>query len=166
MKTLALAACVGVLLAQPAAASGALEIFPDLKLLGALVVFFVLLVPPLNQLIFKPLLRVLDDRAERIGGERTRADRLGREADATLAHYEQVIREARDEAERARRDQLECTRRETLAAAAVARADAEQAAARARGALATALESARSALRSDARELAREAAARVLGRAL
>ena len=167
-KTLAAAACVGsLLLAQAAHASGAsLEIFPDPKLLACLVVLFLLLVVPLNQLIFKPLFRVLDERDERITGTRQRAERIFREADATLARYEKAVQETREEAEGERRAQLDRARGEMLERMGGARAEAKREVERARGELASTLDAARGTLRTESRALAREAAARVLGRAV
>ena len=99
-------ACAGAILLIPslaAAAEHGLVLVPDLPLLLALIAFFVLLIAPANALVFKPLLRVLDERDARIAGTRTKAERLEQEAAAILARYEQAVSEARDEGERGRR---------------------------------------------------------------
>ncbi|HEY5656617.1 MAG TPA: ATP synthase F0 subunit B [Myxococcota bacterium] len=168
---LAAAACAVLLTAQGAAASGDnLVIVPTLDQLLPqllpLIVLFCVLVIPVNQLLFKPLFRVLEERAERIDGARARAERLEREADEILARYERSVQEARQDAEAARRTQLERARATFLEDTGAVRAEAETEVARARRALAESLESARASLRAQARELAREAAARVLGRAV
>jgi F-type H+-transporting ATPase subunit b len=131
-----------------------------------LAVLFCLLVIPVNRLIFKPLFRALDDRADRIAGARSRAERLEREADEILERYERSVREARAEAEAERRAHLERARAESLDDTGGVRSEADLEVARARRALAESLEAARATLRAEARVLAREAAARVLGRAI
>ena len=151
---------------EAAAAEGGLQLLPDLQLLGTLLVLFGLLIVPVNQVIFKPIFRALDDRADKISGTRARAERLERDAEAVLGRYQTTVREVREEAESARRARLEEARGETARTTAEARAAAESEIERARAELSAALEEARASLRGQSQELAREAAARVLGRAL
>jgi F-type H+-transporting ATPase subunit b len=139
---------------------------PDLRLLLALIAFFVLLIAPANALVFKPLLRVLDERDARIAGTRTKAERLEQEAAAILARYEQAVREAREEGERGRRSLLTEVRAEVQREIAAARREAEGRLESARGEIAASLDSARAALRGQAQDLASQAASQVLGRAL
>jgi F-type H+-transporting ATPase subunit b len=157
-----------LLAAQGAAAAGdELVLVPQLvDRMLPLVALFCLLVIPVNQLVFKPLFRVLDERAERIDGTRQRAERLEREADEVLARYERSVQEVREEAEVERRSHLDRARAESQDNTGAVRAEADREIARARRALAASLESTRLTLRAQARELAREAAARVLGRAV
>jgi F-type H+-transporting ATPase subunit b len=157
-----------ILVAQSAAAAGDnLVLVPRLlDRMLPLVALFCLLVIPVNQLIFKPLFRVLDERAERIQGTRQRAERLEREADEVLARYERSVQEVREESEAERRAHLDRARAEFQDNTGAARSEADLEIARARRALEESLESTRETLRAQARELAREAAARVLGRAL
>jgi F-type H+-transporting ATPase subunit b len=151
---------------EAAAAEGGLELIPDLQLLGTLLVIFVLLIVPVNAIIFKPIFRALDDRNDKISGTRARAERLERDAQAVLERYESAVREVREEAEAARRARLETTRGETAQTTGEARGAAEREIERARVELSAALEDARTSLRAQSQDLAREAAARVLGRAL
>jgi len=148
------------------ASSGELVLVPKLPMLGALIVVFLLLVAPVNRLIFKPLLRVLDEREARTAGTRARAARLEEEAREVLERYEREIAKTREEAERDRRATLERGRGESQQLTGGARGEAERALEQARRELAGALDSARSGLRAQSQELAREAAARVLGRPL
>jgi F-type H+-transporting ATPase subunit b len=148
------------------AAGGSLEIFPQIDLLIPLLVLFAALVIPVNRLVFKPLFRVLDERAERIEGARARAARLQQEADEIVEQYEAALRATREDSERARREQLDGARRDTLDTTGAARAEAEGEVEAARRALRESLETARTTLRAQSRELAREAASRVLGRAV
>jgi F-type H+-transporting ATPase subunit b len=160
------ALALGMLWAVPAgAAAESLEIFPDERIFY-LIVLFVLLVFPVNKLLFHPLFRVLDERDARIEGARKRADQVGAEADATLDRYRSAVRSAREEAESGRKQVLEEARREQAQLTGSVRSEAEEEINRAREQVAGALEDARSQLRDQARELAREAATRVLGRSL
>ena len=83
-RTIVSAALLLALAAPAHAAEGGLQIFPDIAL-GAsplesrfvqLLILFVLLIFPVNQLLLKPLLAVLDERAARIEGTRKRAGEL------------------------------------------------------------------------------------------
>ncbi|HPG25531.1 MAG TPA: ATP synthase F0 subunit B [Myxococcota bacterium] len=166
------------LVAQPTQASENLVLIPDANLfglfglgegLGALwimLIGFVVLIFPLNQLIFKPIFAALDARAARIQGARERSAQLERDADAVLDRYETAIREARSESEAARQHQLGRAREEQIALTTQARSEAEREIERARNDLGRSLEDARATLRASAEDLARAAAERVLGRAL
>jgi F-type H+-transporting ATPase subunit b len=164
----ALAALGAAFAAGPAlAAEGNIVLLPDWSgKLPAMVLLLALLIFPLNALLFRPVLRALDAREERIAGTRARAGKLAGEADALLARYEQAIRETREEAERERRASLGEARARAAAAAAEARAATEREIESARRRLAEEAERARGALRPQVAALAREAAARVLGRPL
>lgn len=148
------------------AAEEGLVLVPRLDLLAALIVLFVLLIVPVNQLLFKPLFRVLDAREEKIEGTRARARKLEADAETILQRYEASVRDARDEAERERRALLEEVRAESQRQTAEARSEAEGVLTRARGDVSAALEEARATLRDGSRDLARQAASQVLGRAL
>ena len=164
-----LAAAVGGLLlaGSPAGASeGGLVLVPDPRMLAVLLLFFVLLVRPVNALLLRPVFRVLDDREGQIAGTRQRADKVRADAEEILARYEQAVRDVRDEAERDRKQRLLAARSETAAQTATARAAAEQDLDRARREIAEALANARQSLPPHAERLAREAAARVIGRSL
>jgi len=148
------------------ASEGALELVPQLPLLTALLLLFLLMVAPVNALLFRPLLRMLDERADRIAGTRSRAERLDEQSVVLRGRYESALREARDGAERSRQERVEAARSEQKERTGEARAAAEQRIDSARSELAANLEDARGQLAEQARELAREAAARVLGRSL
>lgn len=152
--------------AAHAATGGGLEIFPDPGVLLVLIALFLLLVYPLDRLLFKPLLAVLDERRERIQGARTRADALAGDADEVMRRYQGQVSEARTEAEVQRREVLDRGRAEQTQVMNEARRDAERRTAEARREVAEALESARTQLRRDAEGLAQHAASRLLGRTL
>ena len=154
------------LMAQPAIAAGKLVLVPELVNLSMMIVAFVLLIFPLNQLIFKPIFRSLDERASRIDGARNRSSQLQQDADGVLDRYETAIREARGEAERVRQGQLVLAREEQATLTTQTRGEAEAELVRARADLGRSLEEARAILRSSAEDLATAAAEQVLGRAL
>ena len=143
-----------------------LVLVPELRRTLALIALFAILIVPVNALVLKPLLRVLDERDARIGGTRAKADRLEQEAAEILARYENAVREARDDGERARRALLTEVRSETQREIAGARSEAETRLDGARAEIAASLQSARGSLRGQAQDLARQAASQVLGRAL
>jgi F-type H+-transporting ATPase subunit b len=142
------------------------ELIPDLRLLPLLIAFFLALVPIVNRMLLRPMLRVLDARAERTEGARRRASRLEEQVRAVVARYEGRIRDVRQSAEASRREVLEDARRRAAEETLAARSDAETEIARARREVAAAFEEARRGLRAESEELAREAAARVLGRSV
>ncbi|MEZ4332177.1 MAG: ATP synthase F0 subunit B [Myxococcota bacterium] len=184
-STAALLATGGAVLLMPlaAGASETLELIPDYALfdlirvglisdesgLGALwvmLIAFALLVFPLNALIFQPIFRALDARADRIQGARARSDLLQREADSILERYESAVRDARAGAESARQVEIARAREEQTALTAQAKQESERQLESARADLARSLETARASLRASAEDLARTAAEQVLGRAL
>lgn len=166
-STIVPAAAAALLAATPAvAASGSLQIFPDPEVVGLLIVFFAILILPVNKLLFDPLLRVLDERREQIDGARARSDSVAKEADDILSRYEVALTTAREEAETDRRQRVEEARKEQGVASSAARERAEGELNAARGEVEQALTEARGQLRQQAELLAQEAASRVLGRSL
>jgi F-type H+-transporting ATPase subunit b len=150
-----------------AASEGDLVLLPDLTgKLPILIVLFVLLVYPVNVILFKPIFQVLDAREERTTGTRKRAEKIMNDAEETLADYERVVREVRAEAEQVRKREAAAARQENATVVDAARADAERHLESARTELAAALVESRQTLRADAQSLGDEAASRVLGRAL
>jgi F-type H+-transporting ATPase subunit b len=166
IATMIPALATGLFIALPVQAAGdSLEIFPDQRVFY-LIALFILLVFPVNKLLFHPIFRVLDERDARIEGARKRAAEVGAEAEATLGRYRSAVRSAREEAEGGRKQVLEEARREQAELTGGVRSEAEAEMNRAREAVAGALDDARAQMREQAQELAREAATRVLGRSL
>jgi F-type H+-transporting ATPase subunit b len=162
-----LALALGALVAAPAAAaSGGLEIFPKPFPLLVLLVLFTILIFPANVLLWQPLLRVLEQRRERIAGTRARAEKIASEAQDVLNTYEAAVERARIAADSDRSKVLEKARSEQGQLTQDARKSAEHEVAAAREAVGAALGRARADLQTAARDLGREAAARVLGRNL
>lgn len=169
---------LGLGIAEPSMAADTLELVPDYAFFGLLgdgpglgslwimLIGFVVLIFPLNALIFQPIFQALDARADRIQGARDRSAQLQREADQVLTRYESAIREARTESEASRQVQLGQAREEQNSLTTQARGEAEAEMERARVELDGALEEARTSLRASAEDLATAAAEQVLGRAL
>jgi len=133
---------------------------------GFLILFFLVLVYPVNKMIFKPIFRVLDERDARIAGTREKAEKLFVNADEVLARYEGSVREVRAEAESARKQVLAAARGDGGSRTAQARSEAEREVAGARDEIANALDAARGELRAQTEGLARDVAAQALGRPL
>ncbi len=155
-----------VTVAQPAAASGDLVIFPDPPILVALIIAFVILVFPLNAAIFKPLFRVMDEREAKIKGATEEAKQLVGKAEVLTSDYRDGIRSARDDAEAARKEQLEAARSEHASITGAARAESEDEVSHARTEIEASLDEARATLEAASRDLAKVAAERILGRPL
>ncbi len=151
------------------ASEGSIVLLPTKEsapLLISLLVFFVLLIWPVNKLLLKPLLGVIDAREDRIAGTRARAEKLAADADKVLERYESSIRDAHEEAQRDRKQALTMARSESASHTSEARAGAEQEIEAARAQITSELTEVRSTLRTQAEQLATEAASTVLGRDL
>ena len=162
------AIAVGVGFPTAASASDAnLVLIPDWTgILPLLLLLFVLLMFPANELLFKPIFRVLDERDKRTNGTRQRAEKIMLDAEKTLADYEHAIREVREEAEGTRKSEIAGARTQSASVTATAREQAQADAERASRELAEALEESRVVMREQAESIATEAAGSVLGRPL
>ena len=155
-----------VLAALPAQASDKLTLEPDLLVTSVLLVSFILLISPLNRLIFQPLLKVMEERDQQIVGARARADHVQTQAQEALERYEDSIRTAHEAATVERRRVLDVAREELQAITRGAKSEADRELGRARDDLEGAVVEARESLRGSAEELASLAAERILGRSL
>lgn len=117
-----------------------------------------------SRLLFRPYLRMRDERAAGIEGARDEASRLSAEADARLAHYEQEIAAARSKAQderRAMRTEAATRQREATEAA---RTEATRSFETARLRVEREANLARQQLMPRAAEVAEEIAGKLLGR--
>ncbi len=162
-----LAVVAGMLAALPAQGAEQLELLPDFVVtVPVLIIFFVVVTLIVNPLIFRPLMKVMDDRAERIDGARRRADQVQQQAEEALSRYEESIRGAHDEATAERRRRMGIAREGLVRLTNQAKEEAEGEVARAREELSASLDEARASLRQAADGLATLAAERILGRSL
>ena len=165
-SSIAIVVAFTLLVAAPANASGQLELIPNLPTLIPLIIGFVILIAPLNAMIFRPLFRVLDERDAKITGATEEANALAANAETLTAEYRSAIRDARETAEGARKEQLESARTEHASITGDARAESEVEIGRAREEIESALVEARATLEAASRDLAQVAAERILGRSL
>lgn len=125
---------------------------------------FLLLMFLLNRLLFRPLVRLLDERTARTEGRQAEATRAEAEADAKLADYEGKLRAARAAADEARGEVLRSAEAERQGLLAQAAAEAEHTVAEIRARVRSEADQARRALRAESNALATAAATRILGR--
>ena len=157
----------GLFAAGPArAAEGGLQLVPEPERLIVLLVLFLLLVPLLNALLFKPLLGVLEERGRKIEGARARASELATRTAALVAQHDEAVQAVRQAAHHERAKFVDEARQGHQAAIGAARAEAERQLAATRTEIGAAVEAARAELRAAAEPLARQAAERLLGRTL
>jgi F-type H+-transporting ATPase subunit b len=163
---LAVGIALVVLVTAPAHASAQLELIPNPPTLIVLMIGFVILIAPLNAMIFRPLFRVLDEREAKIAGATEEAGHLVTRATELTEDYRGAIREAREVAEGARKQQLESARAEHASITGDARTESEGEISRAREEIEVGLVEARATLEATSRDLAKVAAERILGRPL
>jgi F-type H+-transporting ATPase subunit b len=153
--------------AIPSVASAAdLNLLPHWPFVAINVLVFGLLILPVNRLLIRPLLRLVEEREQRTSGSLEEAGRLDADASELGAELEARLLEARARAQ-ARRAAImadaEAQERSLLSAAS---ADAARSIETVRGSVTSELVAARASLQGEARALAGEAAARLLGRPL
>ena len=117
-----------------------------------------------NRLLFRPYLRMRDERAAGIEGARDEAARLSAEADARLAHYEQEISAARGRAQDERRTMRSEAATRQREATDRARTEAGRAFDDARLRVERETNAARQQLMPRAAQVAEEIAGKLLGR--
>ncbi|MEW6489435.1 MAG: F0F1 ATP synthase subunit B [Thermodesulfobacteriota bacterium] len=127
---------------------------------------FLLLMYLLNRLLFRPMLRVLEERSDRTEGRRKQAAQLSSESQALWDDYQKRLQAAKADADRTRTQvirQAEAQRDRLLEAAS---GEADKAVTQVRARLRAESEDARKALRAQVAPLATAVAQRILGRAV
>ena len=117
-----------------------------------------------NQLLFKPYLRMREQRDDGMEGARKEAENLSAEADAKLADYEQKLASARARAQEERRKIREEAAENLASITEKARASAQEAVEAADLKVKTETESARAELLPKADALASQMVSKLLGR--
>ncbi len=136
---------------------------PDLSVVW--VIFFVLLLTfVLNRLLFKPLLRVMEERQRAVSSARELAERSAHEARRATAEFDRKTGEARAELYRQMDDMRRTALEERAAIMNQTRAEAESEIAAASAKLQAEAEEARRRLTTDAEALGTAVAERILGR--
>jgi F-type H+-transporting ATPase subunit b len=129
------------------------------------VIFFVLLLTVvLDRLLFKPVLRVMEQREQAIRSARELAERSASEARLASAEFEKKTAEARAELYRQMDEMRRSAMNERAEIVSRTRAEAEAEVAAASAKLAATAEEARRTLSADAEVLGAAAAERILGR--
>jgi len=138
-------------------------VLPDLSVVW--VIFFVLLLTAvLNRLLFKPLLRVMEERQRAVTSAREMAERSALEAQRAAAEFDRKTSEARAELYRQMDEMRRTAMDERAAILARTRAEAEAEIAAASAKLQAEAEDARRRLSTDADALGAAVADRILGR--
>jgi F-type H+-transporting ATPase subunit b len=138
-------------------------VLPDLSVVW--VIFFVLLLTVvLNRLLFKPLLRVMEERQRAISSARELAERSAHEARVATAEFDRRTTEARAELYRQMDEMRRTAMDERAAIMTRTRAEAEAEIAAASAKLQAEADAARRRLSADADALGSAVAERILGR--
>lgn len=119
----------------------------------------------LNTLVFRPILRVIDQRADAVRGARELADSAAQKATAAAAEYDQTLNVARAEVYQQMDDMRKAALDKRAAVLAATRATVEQELSAASARVQQESTEARAALDRDASNLAGAIVSRVLGRA-
>jgi F-type H+-transporting ATPase subunit b len=119
----------------------------------------------LSPVLFKPVLKVFDERERRIHGAADEAKRFLGNADEKSAVVEQKLQAAQAEARGVLQGRREKALEKERALLEQARADAQVRVEKARGELRSATNDARTALKGDANAMADDIVKKVLGRA-
>ncbi|MDI7277830.1 MAG: F0F1 ATP synthase subunit B [Anaerolineae bacterium] len=134
--------------------------------LVAQLINFFLLMAVLTLVLYRPVLRMLRERSDRIAKGLSYADEAEKRAAQAEADYQRRLEEARREAQAILAQAREAAEKERQAILARARAEAEAERARVSEELERERQATLTALRGQVADLAIEAAGRVLGRAV
>jgi F-type H+-transporting ATPase subunit b len=137
---------------------------PDITALWV-VGFLLLCTYLLNTLVFKPILRVMDERAAAVRGARELADSAAQKATAAAAEYDHKLNTARAEVYRQMDDMRKAALDKRAELLSSTRATVEQELSAAAARVRQESREARAALDRDASNLAGAIVSRVLGRA-
>ena len=140
------------------------RLIPDQSTLWVVVLLLITTVL-LNSLIFKPVLRVIDERSRAVRGAREVAESASQKAAAASAEYHDKLQRARAEVYRQMDDMRRSALDKRAASMAETRQTVESELSTATARIRQESETARAALDRDAENLAGAIVARVLGRA-
>lgn len=137
----------------------------DLAFVFQLVNFLVLILI-LNVFLYKPIRKVLADRAEQVRGSKAKAVEVDQEVQEKIALYEARLREIKAKAAEERAGMIKEAQAEEAALIEGSRAEAASSLAGIRSRVAKEAADARSLLREQAKALSLEISEKVLGRSL
>ena len=145
--------------------SGDNIIQPNVTLVVVIIIFIIFVVV-LNQILFKPVGKVLDERESLTEGAAAEARAAARQYQSRLNNYEETIRRARAESYRKLETQRKAALEERSKLVESARAQAEAEIARVRADVAAQTAEARTALEQESRQIAEQISRTLLGRAV
>jgi F-type H+-transporting ATPase subunit b len=128
------------------------------------IVVLLLLWAILNKILFKPFLRLVEEREKRTEGLKAAATALTAEAERLRADYESAIRQANDEGAAAKEALLEEARRTREQLLTESRAQSAERLAAVRDEIKKEMEQGRAQALQEAETIARQMAEKVLGR--
>ncbi len=129
-------------------------------------VLFVTFMLLLNQVLFKPFIRLLEERQRRIFGTKEEAEHLRTEAERLMEAYEGELRKRREEAFRAKGSLRDEAKKEANSLIEKVQEEAQRELAKAKERIGREAEEALRELKGRADILAKEMAQKVLGRPL
>ncbi|MBI3651300.1 MAG: hypothetical protein HY231_09805 [Acidobacteria bacterium] len=138
---------------------------PNVTLVVVLILFIVFVLV-LNQLLFKPIGKVLDERESLTAGAAAESRAAARQYQARLNHYEETIRQARAENYKKLEQQRKAALDKRSQLIEEARAQAEAEIVKARQEVAAQTAEARATLEQESRQIAEQISRTVLGRAV
>lgn len=141
------------------------SILPNFSLFIQIAIILVLMFL-LNILLFKPMLRVLNERKARTVGRRERAAQADAQADAIMKDYQTKINEARIEADKSRIEIVRQGEAERNKITEAASAEAEKTVADVKARVSVEAASAKEALKVEIDAIARTMAEKIVGRAV
>jgi F-type H+-transporting ATPase subunit b len=140
-----------------------LQILPDLTL-AIQIVLFLFFIWIMNVLLFRPTLKVLEEREQRIDGARSRAAQLEAGVEGAIERHTARVREARGAGEKGRAQLVQEALVEEERIASEGRAQAAETSARIRETIGREAASARVELEAQARQFASLITEQILGR--
>lgn len=129
-------------------------------------VFFLAMLVILNELLFKPLLRVMDEREKRVEGNRQIALKAGSESDHLKKDYTSQLDAAKKDSVKERDEIRKLAEAEEDKIIKAAREKAGDMIGTLRESIAAEFDQAQATLRADSETLGKEIAKRILGRAV
>lgn len=130
------------------------------------IILFIIFVVVMNQILFKPVGKVLDERESLTEGAAAEARAAARQYQSRLNNYEETIRQARAESYRKLESQRKAALEERSKLVESARAQAEAQIAKVRGEVAAQTAEARQTLEQESRQIAEQISRTLLGRAV
>lgn len=142
-----------------------MTIVPNLTVVIQIAIILVLMFL-LNAFLFKPMMRVLDERRARTAGRRERAAQAHAEAESILKDYESKIAAARSEADKLRLELVRQAEAERNRITELASSEAEKTVAEVKARVAAEAARAKEALKADVDGIGRSMAEKIAGRAV